>query len=294
MNTKVKQEKPEETAPSAELATVQTGALMAPSFMGDEDFGGGGFEGTDKDSFAIPFLQILQKMSPMVDEDDPKYLAGAKAGMLYNTVTQRLYDGKEGFIIIPCAYRRSYIQWAGREAEGGFKGEFTPEQITEMQSRDEIIAVDGKLLKPLADGTTHDKKSDYFADTRSHFILIIDPETGESSKAILALSGSQVKSSKTLMTALQQKKVETRAGKMTPPTFANLVKLTTVGLSNDKGNWSGTRFDLSGLVTDAKLYEEAKSFYKAISAGEVKVDHSKSDYQSNEGAPNVPTNADEF
>jgi len=287
--------KDEPTSGKTDVVNVTQGA-MAPSFMGDEDFGGSvGFEGADKDSFAIPFLQVLQKMSPMVDEDDPKHVAGAKAGMLYNTVTQKLYDGKDGLIVIPCFYKRSYIQWGGREAaDGGFKGEFTPEQIVEMQTKGEIVPVEGKLLKPLADGSTHDKKSDYFADTRSHFILIYDPATGEIGQAILALSSSQVKASKMLMTALQQKKVDTPRGKQTPPTFAIMVKLTTFGQSNEKGSWSAVRFDLDGLVTDAGVFAEAKAFYKAILAGEVSVDHNKSGNEATGNVADAPTTADNF
>lgn len=283
----------EDSTTGTNLATVKPGAVMAPTFMDDSDMGGG-FEGTDKDSYAIPFLQILQKMSPLVDEDDAKHIEGAKAGMLYNTVTQRLYDGKAGITIVPCAYKRSYIQWGGREAEGGFKGEFTPEQIEEMQIAGAIAAQEGKLFKPMADGTIHEKKSDYFADTRSHFVLIVDNETGEIGRAILSLSASQVKASKMLMTALQQKKVETSRGKQTPPTFANLVKLTTVGQSNDKGSWSGVRFDLDGLVTDAEIYNEAKAFYLAVSSGEVKADHAKSEAPSGADTSDTPKDADKF
>lgn len=276
-----------------DVAVVTQGAV-APSFIDDSDFGGG-FEGADKDSFAIPFLQVLQKMSPMVDEDDAKHIEGAKAGMLYNTVTQKLYDGKEGIKIIPCFYKRSFIQWGGREAaDGGFKGEFTPEQITEMTANGTIVAVEGKLLKPLADGSTHEKKSDYFADTRAHYVLIVDEKTGEVGQAILALSSSQVKASKMLMTALQQKKVDTPRGKQTPPTFANLVKLTTFGQSNDKGAWSAVRFDLEGLVTSADIFNEAKAFYKAIVAGEVTVDHNKSGNEATGNVADTPSTADGF
>lgn len=281
---------------TTEVAVVgQKSLATVPEFMSAEDFGGNGFEGADKDSFAIPFLQILQKMSPLVDEDDPKYIDGAKAGMIYNTVTQQLFDGKEGITLIPCAYKRSFIQWAGRDADGGFKGEFTPEQVVEMQNRGELAVHEGKLLKPLADGSINEKKCDYFADTRAHYVLVVDEKTGEVGQAILALSASQVKASKMLMTSLQQKKVDTPRGRMTPPTFANKVKLTTVGMSNDKGAWSGVRFDLDGLVTDPTLYEDAKQFYKAIVAGEVKVDHSKSGNDvAGGGASDGPVDADKF
>lgn len=267
--------KTKEQTDVAVIEKPKTALVAAPTFMDAEDFGGGGFEGADKDSFAIPFIQVLQKMSPLVDEDDAKYIQGAKAGMFFNTVTQKLYDGKEGLTLVPCAYKRSFIQWGGREGDGGFKGEFTPEQITAMTEKGEIVALDGRLFKPDADGSVNEKKSDYFADTRSHFVLLLT-EDGEIGRCILSLAGTLTKASKMLMTSLQQKKVDTPNGKKTPPTFANLIKATTVGMSNDKGSWSGVRFDLDGLVTDPEIYAEARSFYKSIISGEVKADHAKS------------------
>lgn len=269
---------------TTEIAVVKVGALAALPFMDMEDFGGG-FEGTDSSSYAIPFLQLLQKMSPLVDEDHAKYIPGAKAGMFYNTVTQKLYDGKAGFHIIQCAYKRSFIQWGGRDGDApGFKGEFAPEQIAELQAKGEIVTLEGKLFKPDADGVINEKKNDRYEDTRSHYVIVIDAETGEYGQAILSLSASLTKASKMLMTTLQQKKVDTPRGKQTPPTFANMVKLSTVAMSNDKGSWSGVRFDLDGLVTDPLIYADAKAFYKAIVAGEIKADYSKAEADAGAGA----------
>lgn len=267
----------DKTPVSTEVALAASSALSTvPEFMDASDFGAG-FEGTDKDSYAIPFLQILQKMSPMVDEDHAKYVTGAKAGMFFNTVTGRLFDGKAGLQIVPCAYKRAFIQWGARDAGGGFKGEFTPEQVEEMKAAGKLVLVDNKLFVPDENGNVDEKKSDYVADTRSHFILTVDPENGETSRAILSLSSSQIKSSRNLMTSLNQKKVEVAGRKVTPPTFANLAQLTTVGLSNDSGSWSGVVFKLDGLVTDRDLFAEAKDFYKSIVSGELKADYSKAD-----------------
>jgi hypothetical protein len=254
-----------------------TGVQVAQDWM--QDFMGMGMEGADKDSFAIPFLMVLQKMSPLVDEDNGKYVDGAKAGMFYNTVTGELYDGKAGLDVIPCAYRRTYIQWGGREGDGGFKGEFTPEAIEDMRAKGEIVEHEGKLYKPNADGTINEKKNDYFADTRTHYVLTYNAETGAISQAILPLASSQIKKSKMLMTLLSGKKI-TMPGtgeKRTPPTFANIVRLTTVAESNDQGNWSGVKFELNGMVQDRELFNEAKAFHEAINAGSVKVDFSRSD-----------------
>src|SRR5271165_5784972 len=261
-----------------EVAVVEKKALIAaPMFMDAEDFGGG-FEGADGDSYAIPFLQVLQKMSPLVDEDKPGYVKGAKAGMFYNTVTQMLYDGKAGLKFVPCAFKRSFIQWGARDVGGGFKGEHTPESIEAMVEANDgrIVSVDGRLFKPNADGTVGDK-CDYFAETRSHYGLVIDPETGETGQAVFSLTGTLTKASRMMMTALRQKKVQGPKGLATPPTYANIVKATTYGDSNEKGSWSNVRLELDGLVADPMIYAEAKAFYNAVVSGSVKADHSKAE-----------------
>lgn len=269
--------------PGTDVAEIKhSGGAMtnAADFIGDDDFGGIGFEGVDKDSFAIPFLQVLQKMSPLVDEDSPKYISGAKAGMIYNSVTGALYDGKAGLVLVPCGYKRTYILWGGREGDGGFKGEFTTEQFAGFVENKEVTMMDGKAYAPGENGIVVPKKSDYYADTRSHYVIFIDPITGDTGIAVVALSSTLTKASRVLMTLLQQKKVNTPNGKKTPPTFANLVRFTTVPMSNDKGSWSGAKFELEGMVADRQIFEDAKDFYRNINSGKIKADHSKAEFES--------------
>lgn len=263
---------------------IQQGGQIAEFMEGMFD-GGDGFEGADVDSFAIPFLMVLQKMSPMVDEDDAKYVQGAKAGMLYNNVTGKLYDGKKGIDIIPCAFKRSFILWGGREGDGGFKGEFTVEQFNALKADPtKVKEVGGKFYVPNEDGSVNEKKSDYYADTRSHYVLIVDLETGEFGQAIISCSSSQIKASKKLMTALSQKKVNTPAGPKTPPTFASVVRATTIGMSNDSGTWSSINFEVGGMVTNAVHFNAARDFFKAVIGGEVSADYAKADATSTSGA----------
>lgn len=294
MAPKAKDEEVKGTA----VATSNQNAV-AMEFMDASDFGGG-FEGTDNESFAIPFLQILQKMSPLVDEDSPRHIEGLKAGMFYNTVTGQSWEGKEkGVLLIPCAYKRSFIKWGGREgADGGFQGEYTVEEFEKLLADPTKVAiVDGRYYEPDADGHVNEKKSSYYADTRSHFVMIIDEQTGEFGTAIMSLASSQIKASKMLMTALNQKKVQTPQGLKTPPTFANVVRAKTQGMSNEKGNWSGVKFELEGLVTDPNLYANAKAFYQDIVKGNVNVDYTKADAASTSGQDDVsdkPKEADGF
>ncbi|QOV06263.1 hypothetical protein CPT_Maja_043 [Burkholderia phage Maja] len=286
-----------------ELAEVKNGAVaVMADFLSAEDFGGAGLENADMSSFAIPFWQVLQKMSPKVDEDSPEYIEGAKAGMFLNTVTGKLLDGKAGFDIIPCYFKRSFILWGGNR--GGFKGEFTPEQIDELIAKNEVIAADGRLYVPDEKGAYDKDKSDYYADTRSHFVIAFDPETGEFGASIISCASSTIKASRNFNTSLSQKKVQTPAGLKTPPTFLNVAHVSTVGMSNDKGSWSGLKFDLLGLVTDEgrfadpkSIYTAAKDFYEQAKSGEAKADFAKAGEEAAgaaDPASNVPSEAENF
>jgi len=60
---------------------------------------GAGFEDTTTEDFAMPFLGILQDLSPAVKDG---IVEGAKIGMFINTATNELYDGEKGIRAIPC------------------------------------------------------------------------------------------------------------------------------------------------------------------------------------------------
>ncbi len=62
---------------------------------------GAGLENIDKDDLALPFLKLLQSGSDETKKKHANYVEGAEAGMFYNTVTKRLYDGEKGIEIIP-------------------------------------------------------------------------------------------------------------------------------------------------------------------------------------------------
>lgn len=258
------------------VAVQQGGALAAPvtdMFAADA---GGGMEGATQEAFAIPFIVTLQSNSPQVDEASGAALEGAKAGMFFENVTGRLYDGKpgKGIVIVPCAFRRVFLHWGPRSGEGaGFKGELSVEQVAQMRSEGKIVDVDGKLFAPLPDGTLNDKKCDRISDTRNHYVILLDEETGAWTQALMSLTSTQIKKSKVLMSALASVKVKGAAGLFTPPTFANKVRVTTLPESNDKGKWFGLKFELAGLLSsdEAVIYQAAKAFHSTVLKGSVEV-----------------------
>lgn len=267
--------KPRPTAPRTELAPVEQptalATLAADDWLADA---GAGMEGADRETFAIPFLRVLQKGSPQVDETSGVALEGAKAGMFIDSVSNRLFDGKAGIIIVPCAYRRVFVRWGPRSGEGaGFKGELTPEAVTAMLSQGAAVEYEGRIRVPGPDGKVSEKTSDRISDTRNHYVLVIDPETGIPTQAVMSLASTQIKKSKALMSMLASRKVPAGPARqlVTPPTFANQVRVSTVAEANDDGTWYGVRFELLPELVGPEVYAAAKAFHGTVAAGEAKV-----------------------
>lgn len=233
-----------------------------------EQDAGNGMEGTDRESFAIPFLRVLQSNSPQVEEGNAQYIDGARPGMFFNTVTQEVYDGKEGVTFLPCAYQRRFIQWGPRGSEsGGFKAEFIPEEVAARRANGELTDLDGKLYV----GKPDPKKSDTLADTRNHFGILVTEEGPV--QVLLSLSSTQIKKSKQLMGMLSAVRVNGQV----PPTWMSKIRLTTAIEKNDKGSWYGIRIDQDGLVDDVELYEAGKAFYGIIAEGAARVNYHDAD-----------------
>lgn len=246
-------------AKSTEVAEVKnTAVAMADQmYAGDS---GSGFEEASAEAFAIPFLSVLQSGSPQVKKSDGAYIKGAEEGMLFNSVTQEVYSGEVGIEIIPCHYTQRYIEWQLREKGGGFVGEHLPnDPIVGQCSKDEK----GRQLTPAGNQLN---------DTRNHYVLI--RRDGTLSPAIMSLSSTQISKSKQLMSMLQGVKIKDPTTGMfqIAPMYSNVIKVTTVPQSNDKGSWFGYKFELIGKVTDQGEYAEAKSFAHAVKAGLTKVE----------------------
>lgn len=249
---------------------------LQPKFDFTGDIGAG-MEHADSDSYAIPFLRVLQRLSPQCDEANAAYVKGAKAGMLFNSVTGEVFDGEKGLVFLPCAFQRRFLQWGARGTDNdGYKGEHDPAAIAVMLDDGRVIQQDGKLLLADAKGEASEKRSDRFVDTRSHFGLVVDA-SGATSTVLLALSSTQIKKSKQLMSMLAAAKVQTAAGMVTPPTWLNRIRITTLPESNDQGSWHGIKFAQEGFIDSAELYAAGKALHESIAGGKVKADYGKSD-----------------
>jgi len=234
---------------------------MAMDFQADA---GAGYEEADKDAYAIPFINILQALSPQVDESDGAYIEGAKPGMFFNTVTNDIFSG-DGVEIIPVHFSRGYIEWGLRENGGGFKAEHS------------VADASALLKESVRDEKNRDvlPNGNHLVDTRNHY-AIIKTESGWA-PVIISMTSTQIKKSRKWMTAMNQIQINDGDRPYNPPMFANLYKMSTVKEKNDQGSWFGYKLERQGFVEDNNVYQLAKQFREQILSGEAKAAHESVD-----------------
>ena len=209
--------------------------------------------------YSIPFLSILQALSPQLNPSSGSYIEDAKAGDIFNTVTQEVYKvGEKPLRVLPCYFQKLIIEWKIREQGGG---------LVSINRYDQRI-LDGAKLD--------DKKrlrlpnGNHVVDTRQHFCVCHNPQTDQIFKAVIAMASSQAKKSRRWLSIIDQQKVDTANGRITPPSWAYWYLVDTVPESNAEGSWSGWRIMPGELQTDPELFQESARLYEAVREGLVR------------------------
>ena len=241
-----------------------------PSATLFEDDANAGFQTMSQDDLALPFLKVLGQLSPEVNTRHAKHIQEAAPGMIINTVTNELYDGAKGIQVIPCFYKREYVEWKDR-------GESMGAPVGIHASDSEVVA------SARRDATNKDRlpNGNYIENTASHFVLLL----GENPcTALITMKATQLKTSRKWNTMMMGIKLQGKDGLFTPPTYSHVYKLTTVQQSNDKGTWFGWDVSKIGPVKERAIYDNAKSFSSNISKGNIKAKHG-TDSEKTESTP---------
>ena len=236
-----------------QVATKKEGALAAFDMEADAQQGA---QNISQEDLALPFLKILGQLSPEVNKRDGKYVEGAEPGKIINTVTNDLYDM---ISVIPCHYKRQYIEWADRGTSTG-----APVAIHEADSDIVSQTTRGKDYKDrLPNGN-------YLDNTANHFVLVLgnNPQT-----ALISMKSTQLKVSRKWNSMMMGIKMQGKNGLFTPPTYSHIYNLSTVQMSNDKGTWFGWDVTKVGPVTEKHEYDMAKAFAESVGKGEIQAKH---------------------
>ncbi|MDP6432559.1 MAG: hypothetical protein QGI65_09730 [SAR324 cluster bacterium] len=202
---------------------------------------------------AIPYISILQSGSPQLNPSKAEYIETAKAGQLYNTVTQEAVSELK---VIPVFYHLRYVEWKPREQGGGFIASHSADS--------------GVLGRAARDPMTNKyvlENGNHIVQTAYHYVLVLN--NGGYQNAVISMASSQLKKSRRWNSLMLSQKIKGPSGMFTPPTYAFTYKLSTVSESNDRGSWFGFQVEKGEQVTDSSIYNEGKLFSTAASSGAI-------------------------
>lgn len=244
-----------ETKAVAKKAEAQLPAAVLDTFLEDA---GAGTENFTQDDLQIPFLRVLQPVSPELKKKHEKYIAGADQGDVFNTVTRQVWSAEDGVKVIVCGYIKKYLEFTPYEQGGGFHGELSPSDPKIRQAE----RVGNKEMLP---------NGNELVVSAQHYVMIQDPSTGGWQTAILDMKSSNLKVSRQWNTMIAMQEIKKGDQSFKVPSFGIIWNLSTDERSNDMGSWHSWKIvGKEGFVEDPKVYEMAKNFARMVNEGEVK------------------------
>ncbi len=233
--------------------------LQSDEFEAPQDF--------NTDDLMIPFMVVLQKLSPQVDDSSSSYIKGAKAGMIFNSATDELFDK---IVVVPSIYVKRYIEWIPRDEGGGFVADH---------------GADATMLN----GCTKDDRGrdvlengNHIVPTGTYYVLLVNPN-GAMERVVIGMAVTQLKVSRKWNTLMSTIKIQDpregapKGSMVSPPLYWNAFELTSVPDENKKGqrweSWGVVKLDTPVLEmpNGDTLYVAAREFRQAVVQGVVKV-----------------------
>ncbi len=221
---------------------------------------GKGSEGVGADDMVVPFVKLAQSMNPELKKAKPEYISGLEEGMFFNSASNEVYG--EDFAFVPVKYERQYLEFQyPREGDGGFKGSH-----------------DGSIMNDVVEGPAGEN---LLPDAGSeiiitgHWYVLVLPDGGRPTPAVISLAKTQFKASRKLMYNLKAVELEAASGQaFTPPLWYNVVRAHSAPTSNEHGDWMLWNFVVSGNVMeidpDGHLYNRGKEFFEAVKTGKAR------------------------
>ena len=202
----------------------------------------------DRDEVQLPFLRVLQQLSPQVIEGDSNHVEGAKPGMLYHTINGQVYTDLS---IVVLRKEIVKIQWRMRDQGGGFVAQFNP--------GDPDIP---KTHKVEYENVVTDDPSTVLQDTIQYVCRVFDQDCVDLGMAIISCSRSQLKVARVFNTRMANAKIP--GMKVVAPPFAFTYALSTVMEKNDRGTFYSFRFGAGEPIADAEMAGETIALARQV------------------------------
>jgi len=249
------------------VATKATAS--APMLSSMEEFAGAGAENITSKDVSLPFLKILTNNSPQVTQADSKFISKARPGMVINSVLNKLYNGQDGFSVVPCFFKFEYVEWADRG---------TQNSVAPVNS----YPADSDIMSKTTRG--EDRKDrlpngNYIEPTHYHYVMMVDENDQPSETAVIVMKATQAKKSKKWNSMMLSQRRKGKSGFFQPPTWSQIYKLRTVLEKNSLGSWFGWEIEHEKDIPNDTLMNGAMAFYETCKKGNAKVNLSEDQKQ---------------
>lgn len=183
-----------------------------------EAVAGQGFENQTREDITIPVIYLLQALSPQLET-----IAGARAGMLLNSVTEELYDE---LLFVPASTSHEFVEYVPRKAGGGFVG------VHPVGS--DLI----KHVKATQQFGQYTNGENELVEFFSVFGVLCDAEQ-PLGMAVIRFKSTKIKVYKQFNTRLQTCQVprSTGPGRFTPALFQHVIRVSTKKEKNAHGEF---------------------------------------------------------
>ena len=217
---------------------------------------GVGLENITTEDMQIPFIRIIQALSPQLQKDDPLYIKGAEQGDIFNTVSQEIYKQDEGVTLVPAFFEKKFLEFQLRSSGGGF--------VRELAADDKDITMTSRegTIEMLPNGNE-------LVRTHQHLVIAKSAD-GTIAPCVLDMKKTQLKVSRRWNTLKNSARLPSRA---LMPIYGTAWQLTTVLEANDRGKWFNYKLDRIHDITPEieNMMLEARNMYQGVSKGEVKM-----------------------
>lgn len=227
------------------------------------DDAGSGHENIDQSHYQIPFLVLLQKISPQCEDED----SGHKPGMIWNSVSEESVSGSDGLVFVPVKVDRKFVEWRPRDAGGGFVGHHEP-------SSDLV-----KHAVATAERFGKNKTTDGNDLVETYYVYAV-LENGDG--VLIAFTSTKIKAYRRWISRLSKIRVGKNRDQK-PPLWAFRTRVTSAKRQNEQGTYYV--FDLafaekddaksSLIAPDSDLFQAGKTFAAMIAKGAVEVNYDK-------------------
>jgi hypothetical protein len=165
------------------VATVETKNTLPAGWEDMAADAGVGLENTSAEDYAIPFISILQALSPQLNKQEGKYIKGAEQGQIFNNVTNEVVDGEEkGIQVVPVGFKFTIVEWKPRESGGGIVAIYDRDNAPDDAEKD----AKGRDVRP---------NGNSLVSTGTHYVLLVK-EDGSFEQAVISMSSTQLKKSR--------------------------------------------------------------------------------------------------